>query len=46
MREEILELEALLLGIFRHDPRIKLVNVQRSSRKLYHLRKRSQWKTV
>jgi hypothetical protein len=45
-RDEILELEALLLGIFRHDPRIKLANVQRGSRKLYRLRKRSQWRNA
>lgn len=42
-REEIRELEALLLGIFRHDPRVKLSNVQRGSRKLYELRKASHW---
>jgi len=38
-REEILELESLLLGIFRHDSRINLENKQKSSRKLYQLRK-------
>jgi|SRR3989344_2394986 len=43
-REEIRELEALLLGIFRHDPRIQLTNKQKGSKKLYQLRKSSQWK--
>jgi hypothetical protein len=42
--EEIRELEALLLQIFRHDPRIGLTNVQRGSRKFYQVRKREQWK--
>jgi hypothetical protein len=42
-REEIREFEALLLGIFRHDPRIGLKNKQKGSKKLYELRKRSQW---
>lgn len=42
-REEIRELEALLLAIFRHDPRIKLANKQKGSKKLYQLRRSSQW---
>lgn len=42
-REEIRELEAILLEIFRHDPRIELANKQRGSKKLKKLRKRSQW---
>ena len=42
-REEIRELESLLLGIFRHDPRISLENKQKGSKKLYELRKDSQW---
>jgi len=42
--EEIREVEALLLGIFRHDPRIKLVNTQRGSKKLYKLQRISAWK--
>ena len=42
-REEIREFEALLVGIFRHDPRIGLTNKQKGSKKLYELRKSSQW---
>lgn len=42
-REEIREFEALLLGIFRRDPRIGLTNKQKGSKKLYELRKSSQW---
>jgi hypothetical protein len=42
-REDIKELESLLLSIFRHDPRIELENVQRSSRALYKLRQRKLW---
>jgi len=45
-REEILELESLLLGIFRHDSRIELENKQKSSGKLYQLRKRAAWADV
>jgi hypothetical protein len=45
-REEILELESLLLGIFRHDSRIDLENKQKSSGKLYQLRKRAAWSDV
>jgi len=44
-REEIREFEALLLEIFRYDPRIQLANKQKSSKKLYQLRKASQWKS-
>ena len=43
--EEIRELEALLLGIFRHDPRIKLLNMQTGSKKLYKLQRASVWKS-
>ncbi|MFN0041140.1 MAG: hypothetical protein ACKVP2_16615 [Burkholderiales bacterium] len=43
--EEIRELEALLLGIFRHDPRIKLLNMQTGSKKLYKLQGAGVWKT-
>lgn len=42
-REEIRELEALLLAIFRHDPRIHLANKQKGSKKLYQLRHVKQW---
>lgn len=42
-REEILELEGLLLRIFRHDPRIKLANVQLGSRLLRNLSKGGVW---
>jgi len=41
--EEIRELEALLLGIFRDDPRIDLANKQKGSKKLRLLRKVSHW---
>jgi hypothetical protein len=44
-RDEIREIEALLLGIFRHDPRIQLLNKQKGSKKLYQLRRLSQWKS-
>jgi hypothetical protein len=40
-REEILELESLFLRIFRHDPRVKLDNVQLGSRTLRNLSKDS-----
>ena len=43
-RDEIKELEALLLGIFRHDARIELSNKVRGSLKLYELRKAKHWK--
>jgi len=39
--QEIRELEALLLGIFRDDPRIKLANKQKGSKNLRLLRKAS-----
>jgi hypothetical protein len=42
-REEIRELESLLLAIFRDDPRIFLENKQTGSTKLYELRKDRQW---
>jgi hypothetical protein len=42
-RDEIREIEALLLGIFRHDPRIELANKQKGSKKLQQLRHLSQW---
>jgi hypothetical protein len=45
-KHEILELEALLLSIFRHDSRIQLSNKQTSSRKFYELRKTKHWKTA
>ena len=41
-----MELESLLLGIFRHDSRIELENKQKSSGKLYQLRKRAAWADV
>jgi hypothetical protein len=37
MREEIRELESLLLGIFRYDSRIHLANAQKGSKKMYQL---------
>jgi hypothetical protein len=43
-RDEIRDLESLLLGIFRHDDRIRLSNKQIGSRKLYELRKATLWK--
>ena len=42
-REEILELESLLLHIFKYDSRIKLTNVQRGSKVLRHLCATSMW---
>ena|SRR5438552_947521 len=42
-RDEILELEGLLLSIFRHDQRIKLANVQLSSKALQSLSKSEAW---
>lgn len=42
-REEILELEGLLLRIFRHDPRIRLSNVQLGSRALRALSGNQAW---
>jgi len=43
-REEILELESLLLRIFRHDSRVKLANVQLGSKILKSLSKDAAWK--
>jgi len=40
---EIRELEALLLQIFRHDPRIGLANVQVGSRAFSQLRREKLW---
>ena len=42
-REEIRELESLLLGMFRHDPHIRLSNKQKGSKKLYQLRNAVHW---
>jgi hypothetical protein len=42
-REEILELEKIFLWIFRHDPRIKLANVQLDSKTLKRLSGESAW---
>jgi|SRR5438445_9277592 len=42
-REEIMELEAVLLAIFRYDPR-PLTNRQKGSRKLSLLRRKLLWK--
>ena len=42
--EEIRELEALLLGIFRHDRRIQLANKHSGSKRLAELRKAKHWK--
>lgn len=41
--EEIREIEALLLQIFRHDPRIQLSNLQTGSRKFRQARMRDLW---
>lgn len=43
--EQIREIEALLLQIFRHDPRIKLANVQTGSRRFHQARMRNLWST-
>jgi hypothetical protein len=43
-RDEIREIESLLLGIFRHDERIQLSNKQKGSGALYKLRNPLQWK--
>jgi hypothetical protein len=40
-REDVLELEALLLGIFQHDGRIQIKNKQNGSRKLEELRRKT-----
>jgi len=42
-REDIRELESLLLSIFRHDSRVRLQNIQKSSRILYKLRQPTMW---
>jgi hypothetical protein len=42
-REEIRELEALLLGIFRDDQRIGLVNMQLGSKALKRIRVGADW---
>ena len=42
-REDIRELESLLLSIFRHDSRVRLQNIQKSSRILYNLRQPKMW---
>jgi hypothetical protein len=43
-RDEIRELETLLLGIFRHDPRIQLSNKVKGSLKFRNLRRAVHWK--
>jgi len=43
-RDEILELEGLLLHIFRHDPRIKLQNRQLGLRRLKKVSRVERWK--
>ncbi len=45
-RGEILELESLLLAIFRHDSRIELENKQKGSGNLSKLRKKEAWSDV
>jgi hypothetical protein len=45
-REDIRELESLLLVIFRHDPRIELANKYRGSSKLHRLRDGDQFKDL
>ncbi len=42
-REDIREIESLLLSIFRHDSRVRLQNIQKSSRILYKLRQPKMW---
>ena len=42
-RDEIRELEALLLGIFRHDQRVELSNKQVGSNRLSRLRRTAIW---
>jgi hypothetical protein len=44
--DEIRELEALLLGIFRHDSRIKLSNTQLGSKKLGATRVNEKWEFI
>ena len=43
-REEIRELETLLLAIFKHDLRVGLTNKQKGSHKLTVLRSEHQWR--
>lgn len=43
-REQIRQVEALLLGIFQHDPRIKLLNMQRGSKMLGRLGRAKVWR--
>ena len=43
-REEIREIEVLLLAIFRHDPNVDLANKHKGSKKLSQLRQRKLWK--
>jgi len=43
-REEIRELEALFLAIFRHDRRIDLTNKQKGSKSFSKLRRKLAWK--
>lgn len=42
-REEILELESLLLTIFRRDPRIRVLNKQKGSKQFSRARRQSRW---
>ena len=44
-RDEIREIEALLLSIFRDDKRILLTNKQTGSKKFTLLRRKTRWKT-
>jgi hypothetical protein len=41
--DEILELESLLLVIFRHDDRIEIENRQKGSNRFYEVRKSAAW---
>jgi hypothetical protein len=43
-QEEILELEGLLLWIFRHDPRVELSNKQPGGKVFKRLAGRDAWK--
>jgi hypothetical protein len=43
-REEILEIESLLLQIFKYDSRVKLANVQRGTKILRRLSRSSLWR--
>jgi hypothetical protein len=42
-RQEILEIEGLLLHIFRDDPRVQLANLQLGARALTRLSTRAAW---